>query len=90
MSTIFLVIIIFFERFLIMKLNKTQGLLYIFNLLISKKKIAKEDILNQIEISDLTFRRYMQELRAFFYNFYMPYEVRSSRSEELYILVEKE
>ena len=69
-----------------MRVNKAQGLLYIFDTLLEKGHLEKEDIINQIEISDLTFKRYMQELRAYIYNFNKHYEIVYSRSLQKYIL----
>ena len=70
-----------------MKVNKTQALMFILMMLIKNKSFSKSEIMNQIEISDLTFRRYMQELRAFLANFSYGYELQYSKSEEKYILV---
>ena len=69
-----------------MKVNKTQGMLFIFDMLKSKGFINKEEIIEQLEISNLTFKRYMQELRAFIYNFNTQYELIYVRSENKYYL----
>lgn len=69
-----------------MEVNKTQALLYIFETLLSKRKITKNDVLNQITISDLTFRRYIQELRAYLLNFNEPYEIIYNRKNDEYYL----
>lgn len=69
-----------------MEVNKTQALLYIFETLLSKRKITKNDVLNQITISDLTFRRYIQELRAYLLNFNEPYEIVYNRKNDEYYL----
>lgn len=69
-----------------MKVNKTQGMLFIFDMLKSKGFINKEEIIEQLEISNLTFKRYMQELRAFIYNFNTQYELIYVRSENNYYL----
>lgn len=69
-----------------MEVNKTQALLYIFETLLNKRKITKNDVLNQITISDLTFRRYIQELRAYLLNFNEPYEIIYNRKNDEYYL----
>lgn len=69
-----------------MEVNKTQALLYIFETLLSKRKITKNDVLNQITISDLTFRRHIQELRAYLLNFNEPYEIVYNRKNDEYYL----
>lgn len=71
-----------------MKVNKAQALMYLLSLLITNKQISKEDIKNKLEISDLTFRRYMQEIRAYLINFELPYELKYLKSEEAYFLKE--
>ena len=69
-----------------MKVNKAQALMYLLSALITNKNINKEDIKNKLEISDLTFRRYMQEIRAYLINFELPYELKYLKSEEVYYL----
>ena len=71
-----------------MKVNKAQALMYLLSVLITNKQISKEDIKNKLEISDLTFRRYMQEIRAYLINFELPYELKYLKSEEVYYLKE--
>lgn len=60
--------------------------MYLLSVLITNKQISKEDIKNKLEISDLTFRRYMQEIRAYLINFELPYELKYLKSEEVYYL----
>ena len=69
-----------------MKVNKTQALLFMLTTLFENGKLSKKFVMQEIDISDLTFRRYMQELRAFLTNFNMTYAIRYSRSDELYYL----
>ncbi len=69
-----------------MKVNKSQALLYIFDKLLNEKHITKEEILDELEISELTFKRYIQELRAFLCNFYQECELVYSKSNKSYFL----
>ena len=69
-----------------MKVNKTQSLLFVFNQLLSNGYITKEEIVNALEISSLNFHRYIQELRAFLYNFNLNYSLEYCKSEEKYCL----
>ena len=69
-----------------MKVNKTQSLLFIFNMLLEKGFVEKNDIISLLEISDITFKRYMQELRAYIANFNKQYELVYSRSNQKYYL----
>ena len=77
------------ERGRKMKVSKSQGVLYIFNLLLKNHYILKQDIMNDLEISELSFWRYIQELKAFIYNFNLPYEIRYDRVEDKYSLIEQ-
>ncbi len=70
-----------------MKVNKTQALLNIFYLLLKHKEITKEEIKSMIDISDVTFRRYMQEIRAFFFNFDIDLGIKYDRREDKYLLI---
>ena len=71
-----------------MKVNKSQALLFIFSVLKEKKCISKTYVQEHLDIPDLTFRRYVQEIKAFFYNFNINLTIKYSRSEEMYYLVE--
>ena len=74
------------ERKKTMRVAKSQGVLYIFNLLLKNKYIIKENIMNDLEITELTFWRYIQEIRAFISNFNLSYELKYDRNEEKYYL----
>ncbi len=69
-----------------MKVNKTQSLLFIFNQLLSNGSITKEEIVNTLELNSLNFHRYVQELRAFLFNFNLNYTLDYCKSEEKYYL----
>lgn len=56
-----------------MKASKTQAVLFMYNMLLEKGYIKKDKVIDILGISNLTFRRYIQELRAFYYN-YMNHE----------------
>lgn len=77
------------ERKRKMKVSKSQGVLYIFNLLLKNHYILKQDIMNDLEISELSFWRYIQELKAFIYNFNLSYEIIYDRGEDKYSLIEQ-
>lgn len=69
-----------------MKVNKTQGVLYLLMMLLSGKQLQKNSIKADLEITDLTFKRYIQELRAFFVNFSLYYEIDYNRETAQYYL----
>ncbi len=69
-----------------MKVYKGQGLLYIFNMLINQRQIKKSDVMEELQITELTFWRYIQEIKAFIYNFNLPYELVYDRFLDIYKL----
>ena len=74
--------------FVFMKVNKTQALMYILMCLLQKGYIKKEDIIFTLEINDLTFRRYMQEVRAYFDNFSLSHKLVYLRNEDVYKIID--
>lgn len=71
-----------------MKVSKSQGTLYIFELLKSIGYIYKDEVMRELEISELTFWRYIQEIRAFIYNFNKGYDLIYDRNEDKYYLTD--
>lgn len=69
-----------------MKVNKTQALLFMLITLFEHGKLSRNDILQEIDITEQTFRRYMQELRAFFSNFNIQNNIEYVRQEDIYYL----
>ena len=70
-----------------MRVSKGQAVLYIFNELKENGYIFKQDIINTLDINELTFWRYIQEIRSFLYNFYIPYEIKFIKSEDKYVIL---
>lgn len=69
-----------------MKVNKTQALLFMYDRLIKNGSLCKEEVMNELEISNLTFLRYIQELRAYLYNFDNDKELLYSNRNANYVL----
>lgn len=69
-----------------MKVGKSQAIVFIYEQLLKNKTISKEDIQNVISISDVTFRRYIQELRAYLVNFNKDYEIVFEKKYDKYLL----
>ena len=69
-----------------MKVNKAQAIMFIFHMLLVNGSIKKDDVQSVISISDITFRRYIQEIRAYIANFDELYEIVYSKAEDLYTL----
>lgn len=70
-----------------MKVNKSQALMHILSVLIKNGYVDKNDIISRLEINDLTYRRYIQEIRAFLINFDQPYELIYNKREDRYELI---
>ena len=70
-----------------MKVNKSQALMHILSVLIQDRYVDKNDIISRLEINDLTYRRYIQEIRAFLINFNQPYELIYNKREDRYELI---
>lgn len=69
-----------------MKVSKSQSTMLILKYLLEDKRVSREEILDQVDISELTFRRYIQEIRAFLANFYFNYEVVYCKKDDCYYL----
>ncbi|MBR1581930.1 MAG: hypothetical protein IJ656_03205 [Bacilli bacterium] len=72
-----------------MRLNKSQALLFIYETLMKNRRITKSEVQDVLDIPDLTFRRYMQEIRAYLYNFYKTEELKYSKKCGYYYLTEE-
>ncbi len=50
------------------------------------QKIDKNRVMQDLEITELTFKRYIQELRAFFSNFNLDMDIKYIREYDAYLL----
>ncbi|MCH5180944.1 MAG: hypothetical protein J1F32_07000 [Erysipelotrichales bacterium] len=69
-----------------MKVNKSQSVLFILFLLFQDGLIEKQTIISELEIGDLDFYRYMQEIRAFCTNFNTGIEIVYHRKNGIYYI----
>lgn len=69
-----------------MVFSKSQATLYIFQQLLEKGSIKRSEVISVLSVSDVSFRRYIQELRAYFVNFNEPYEIEYFKPKDLYQL----
>jgi hypothetical protein len=67
--------------------NKTQTVLLIYYIFLSEGHLIKKDFLSRVEISDLSFKRYISELRCFFANFTPENSIVYDRRNDIYLLV---
>lgn len=65
---------------------KTQAVLYMYDTLLKTGSFKREFIEEQLNIGNLTFHRYVEELRAYFTNFNAGYDVIYDRTHEIYRL----
>lgn len=72
-----------------MKVNKSQATMLILKMLLENDYIIKDEVMSLLDINDLSFFRYIQEIKAFFYNFDTGLEIEYSRSENRYILLKR-
>jgi len=70
-----------------MTTNKTQGVLLLYDHLRLNGQLKKADALHELDISSLTFKRYISELRCYFANFDPYNEVIYDRYHDAYYLV---
>lgn len=70
-----------------MKVVKSQVLLFMHETLMLKNEIDPNIIKEKFEITDKTFLRYIQELRAYFSNMYKNERIIYSKSEKKYFLL---
>ena len=69
-----------------MKSNKSQTLLYLYDLFFEGEKVVLEYFCSECSITKQTFHRYISELRAFYANHYIPAEIIYSREGNYYYL----
>ena len=76
------------ERNKNMKTTKSQGVLYIFDMLKEYGYVTKSDVMSTLCISELSFWRYIQELKAYIYNFNCDYDIVYNKNDDKYYLIE--
>jgi hypothetical protein len=68
-----------------MKTNKAQGVLYILETLQCQGYVEKSEMVEKLSITELTFRRYICEIRCYFTNFERHEEILYERAGGRYI-----
>ncbi len=71
-----------------MHFKKTEACLFIYHLLLKKRKLSRNEILADYEISEISFKRYIREIKDFLHDANLPYKIHYSRHEEVYILLD--
>lgn len=70
-----------------MKLTKTQAVLLMYETFMTKGHLSKADFMERLEANDLKFIRYISELRCYFMNFEVPYEIVYNKKANEYRLI---
>lgn len=71
-----------------MKVTKTQAVLALYDDFLTKKVIRKKDYMAKVEVSDISFKRYISELRCYFMNFAPSLDIDYHRKEDAYYLID--
>lgn len=69
-----------------MKVVKSQVLMYMHEQLLLKKKLNSLEIKEKFELSNKTFYRYIQEIKAYYSNVYKKERICYSRKNKTYYL----
>ncbi len=70
-----------------MKVVKSQVILFMYEKLLLEKELSSAEVKEKFELEDKTFYRYIQEIRAYFSNFYKNEVIRYSKSKGKYYLI---
>lgn len=70
-----------------MELTKGQTLLYLYTKLEKEKSLSKKVAIEFTGLSDVTFKRYMNEIRAFLKAFEPNASINYLRKKDIYVLV---
>lgn len=73
-----------------MAVTKSQSLMYMYEKFLKCGKLTRLDTENILEINDLTFHRYIQEIKAYLVNFNIAKEIKFSKRNQEYYLINKE
>ena len=69
-----------------MKVVKSQVILYMHEKLLLERKLKSDDVIKKFELENKTFYRYIQEIKAYYFNMYKKEMIIYLKSEKKYIL----
>jgi hypothetical protein len=69
-----------------MKTTKPQAILLFYERLVRTGRITKTDFLNEVIISETTFKRYVSEIRCFLANYHPDLDLVYHKREDTYCL----
>jgi hypothetical protein len=68
-----------------MKTSKSQAILYLYSTLRDEGHLKKSEALEKLEITELTYRRYLSEIRCYFGNFDKGEEIVYDKKNDIYL-----
>lgn len=68
-----------------MKTNKAQGVLFMMETLFRQGYLDKQETMEALAIPELTFRRYISEIRCYFVNFEREEEIIYDKANNRYL-----
>lgn len=72
-----------------MSITKTQAVLAMYDDFLEDHQLTKSTFMANMEISDITFKRYISELRCYFANFAPRFEIHYNRETDTYYLEDR-
>lgn len=72
-----------------MKISKAQSILRIYTILLKDKVLDKEKLAQDLSLSDITWNRYLTEIRSYLENFDEGHELVYRRRDNRYALKDK-
>lgn len=72
-----------------MKISKAQSILRIYTILLKDKVLDKEKLTKDLSLSDITWNRYLTEIRSYLENFDDCHELVYRRRDNRYALKDK-
>lgn len=72
-----------------MKISKAQSILRIYTVLLKEQAVDKDKLAQDLSLSDITWNRYLTEIRSYLENFDDSHELVYRRRDNRYVLKEK-
>lgn len=73
-----------------MKISKSQAILRLYSTLIKERNIDKKIMIKELNLSNITFNRYLAEIRSYLEGYEPNYVLVYRRHNDLYVLKEKD
>jgi hypothetical protein len=67
-----------------MRVNKSQAIMYLFEAFLADGYIKKKTVMEELEVTEMTFRNYINEMKCFFSNFNRNEEIFYDKKADLY------